>query len=267
MTSPVLTPMPMARCQLGRSALSSAILACIAECAEHRPALGAVAHEHGQDLITDELVDVALVLLDDRGEVLEVEVEHLDHQGGLVLLGEGGVAADVAKQHGGALARAAQLDVLVPRKPDGGHRAAGDEPLKLEPLGETDDHLVHAAGEVADLVVEPDAPDDADREVAFADLGRRPVDLQDRPADRESQRHRTQHRDGEARRTPPEQAAGHLLDREVGVALGPLHQERPPERPRERVGAEHDLAVRAGVGLDPERARGRRELADSPRRR
>ena len=99
------------------------------------------------------------------------------------------------------------------------------------------------------------------------DLGGDPLDLDDRAADPERQQDRAGDRHGEADQRPEAQALEHLLDREIGVALALLDQDRPVERPREHERPEHDLAVRPLVGLDADDRRARLAAAGSPRPR
>ena len=250
-------PMPTSRSQSGCSTAQFVGLGLDLERAADRIARHVRTLKDRDDLVADELVDVALVLGDEVGLMLEVEVEDLDHGLGVVALGERGVAPDVAEQHGREALLAAQPDALFVGDLDRGHGAAGDELGELEALVQADHHLVHALGEVADLVARAHALDPG-LEVAPRDLGGDPLDLDDRAADPERQQDRAGDRHGEADQRPEAQALEHLLDREIGVALALLDQDRPVERPREHERPEHDLAVRPLVGLDADdrRARG-----------
>ena len=125
--------------------------------AADRVALHLLVLEHRDDLVADELVDVAVMLRDDVGLLLEVEVQHLDHGLGIVPLGERRIAADVAEQHGRAALLAAQPDPPEVGALDRRHGLGGDELGELEALAQPDHHVVHAPGQIADLVARADA--------------------------------------------------------------------------------------------------------------
>ena len=69
-------------------------------------------------------------------------------------------------------------------EPDRSERSARDEFLKLKALIEAADHVVHAASQVADLVLRPGAVD-ALPKVALCDLDGDAAHLEDRAADGE----------------------------------------------------------------------------------
>ena len=218
--------------------------------------------KHRHDLVADELVDVAVVPAHDVGLALEGEVQHLDHDLGIALLGKGGVAADVAEQHGGEALLTAECDALVVGDLDRRQGPARHEFFQVEALGEPDDHVVHAPSQIADLVLGAHVLD-AGAEIALGDLAGDPVDLQDRAADPEREDDRTADRDHEAAQHPEAEALDHHVDRGIRVGLALADQHGPVERARERISREDALARLAiGIRLDADQARARVENVD-----
>ena len=161
------------------------------EAGQHRAPLHALALEHRHHLVADELVDVAVVPLDDHRLGVEILVEHLHHHFRRHHLGEGGIAADVGEE------QRRPPPLAGPRHPgrirgrDRAHRLARDELHQLQPLAELPDHRVHPEREIAELVRLRTRFTRAARSPAptrFGDL----ADLQDRPGKppREEQRRR-----------------------------------------------------------------------------
>src|SRR5919106_3383554 len=174
------------------------------------------------------------------GEALEVEVEHLDHDLRVALFRKTRIAANVAEQHGRAPALAPEPDPLVLGKADRRQSSTRDELLQLKALVEADDHVIHSASEVADLIFGGCAVDPLAK-VALGDLDGDAAHLQDRAADGEGEQNGSGDRHTEPDQHPVAEALDHLPYGEIGVRPGLLDDNPQAETVWEGEGAEHDL--------------------------